>query len=48
LRLSDGDVAATATGKYLKMPLDRIGEFDRESNEWRVVPSNRDPSDFDL
>jgi acyl-coenzyme A thioesterase PaaI-like protein len=47
LLLSDGEVAVTAHGKYLKMPLDKIADFDREENEWRVIKSDQDPSHID-
>jgi acyl-coenzyme A thioesterase PaaI-like protein len=48
LLLSNGDVAATGEGKYIKLALDDIADFDREENEWRVVPSDRDPASLDL
>lgn len=38
LRLPDGTVAVEATGKYWKMPLADIADFDAEVQEWRVVP----------
>jgi hypothetical protein len=41
--LSDGAVAAEAEGKYLKLPIEKIADFDKESNEWRVVESEADP-----
>lgn len=43
LLLPDGEVAVSATGRYLKMPLDRItGEtFDEE--HWHVVAGEGDP-----
>jgi len=43
LILQNGEIAATCDGKYLKLPLDDIADFDREENEWRVIPSDRDP-----
>lgn len=48
LLLSNGEVAATASGKYLKLPLEEIADFDREENEWRIVESDQDPSSIDL
>ena len=39
----DGEIAATANGKYMIMPIEKIGEFDREINMWRVINSNTDP-----
>jgi len=44
LILQNGEIAVTCEGKYLKLPLDGIADFDREENEWRVVPSDKDPT----
>ncbi len=46
LVLPDGQVAATGEGKYLKVDLERIGDFDEQANEWRVVPSEADPEEI--
>lgn len=46
--LTDGSVAAEAHGRYLKMPIDRISDFDVHREEWRIVPSAGDPQAFDL
>ena len=35
--LADGQVAVEAQGKYLKMDITRITDFDFEGNDWRVV-----------
>jgi uncharacterized protein (TIGR00369 family) len=43
LVLENGEIAATCEGKYLKLPLDDIADFDREESEWRVVHSEKDP-----
>lgn len=48
LILSNGDIAVTGEGKYLKLPLDQIADFDREENEWRVIQSDRDPSSIEI
>ncbi len=48
LILSNGEIAATAEGKYLKLPLDEISDFDREENEWRVIQSEDDPESIDI
>jgi acyl-coenzyme A thioesterase PaaI-like protein len=48
LILENGDIAATCEGKYLKLPLDDIADFDREENEWRVVPWKRDPKSVQI
>lgn len=44
----EGQVCVSATGRYLKLPLDKIGDFDHEENEWRVVPEAGDPAEIDL
>jgi acyl-coenzyme A thioesterase PaaI-like protein len=38
LYLPDGTVAAEASGKYVKMELERIAAFDPEREEWGVRP----------
>ena len=45
--LSDGSVAVEGQGRYIKMPLDRIADFDREAQEWKVVPSADDPREVE-
>jgi uncharacterized protein (TIGR00369 family) len=42
LLLPDGSVAAEAKGKYLKLPLERVADFEAEREEWRVVPDEPD------
>jgi len=41
--LKNGDIAVTATGKYLKVPLEKISDFDRDENEWQIVKTDNDP-----
>ena len=43
LILPDGTVAAIGTGKYLKLPLDKIADFDFDEQDWKIVPSDKDP-----
>lgn len=43
LILPDGTVAATGQGKYLKLPLDKIADFDFEEQDWKIVQSEKDP-----
>ena len=45
--LADGTVAVEGRGKYLKMPIEKIGDIDRDVQEWRVVPSPDDPAEVD-
>lgn len=46
--LNDGRVAIEAKGRYLKMDIDRIADFDHEGEEWQVSVSPDDPETFDL
>ena len=42
--LPDGSIAAEGRGKFLKMPIEKIANFDFEAQEWRVTHSERDPA----
>jgi acyl-coenzyme A thioesterase PaaI-like protein len=46
--LPDGEVAATGQGKYIKLPLEKIADFDAAEQEWKVVHHEHDPKTFDL
>lgn len=46
--LKDGTVAAEGWGKYIKLPLKRIADFDVNEQEWRVVPASTDPAEVEL
>jgi len=46
--LPDGTVAVEGKGRFLKLPIDKIADFDVDAEEWRVVPSNDDPQEVDL
>ena len=46
--LSNGEVAATGIGKYIKMPLEKIADFDETEQEWKVTQSPNDPKTVDL
>lgn len=46
--LADGSVAAEAHGRYLKLPLSSISDFDFEHQQWRVVPQADDPREVML
>ena len=46
--LPDGTVAVEGSGRFLKLPIDRIADFDVEEEEWRVVSSPDDPQEVDL
>ena len=45
--LPDGTVAVTGAGRYLKLSLDRIADFNGEEQEWKVVTGSQDPAIID-
>jgi acyl-coenzyme A thioesterase PaaI-like protein len=48
LILPNGDIAATGLGKYLRMPLNKIADFNPIEQEWKVVRSAKDPETIDI
>ena len=48
IMLSNGEVAATAEGKYLKLPIEKIADFDRDTNEWKVLELETDPENIEI
>lgn len=47
--LPNGEVAAIAHGVYMKMPLDKISDFNSEDHEeWDTVYTNNDPEEIEL
>ena len=46
--LPNGAVAVTAWGRYLKVPLEKITDFDVQENEWRVVRTENDPKEIEI
>jgi hypothetical protein len=48
LLLPDGEIAAEGYGTYIKLPLDKIADFDFEEQEWKVTPSKNDPVEVDM
>lgn len=48
LYLPDGTVAVSAEGRYLRMPLEKIADFDPETAEWRVIESHDDPEMIEI
>jgi uncharacterized protein (TIGR00369 family) len=46
--LPNGEAAATGEGKYLKLPIERIADFDVDAQNWRVTPQPCDPTEFEL
>lgn len=46
--LPDGEIAVEAQGKYLKVPLEKITDFNIDENEWRVVKLETDPDEIKI
>jgi uncharacterized protein (TIGR00369 family) len=46
--LKDGTIAAEGWGKYVKLPLAKIADFDVDAQEWRVTPAPSDPEEVEL
>jgi len=46
--LPNGDIAVTACGKYIKMPIDKIADFDEQDEEWKVELTDKDPVKIDI
>jgi acyl-coenzyme A thioesterase PaaI-like protein len=41
--LADGQIAVEGSGRYLKMDIEKIADFDHQGDEWRVVTTPDDP-----
>ena len=48
LILANGDIGATARGKYLKLPIEKIADFDIHEQQWQVLPSQQDPQEIEI
>ena len=46
--LPNGEVAVEGTGKYIKLPLDQIADFDYAEQEWKAVLDEDDPKTIEL
>jgi acyl-coenzyme A thioesterase PaaI-like protein len=46
--LPDGQVAVEGQGKYIKLPLDEIADFDYEEQEWKAILDEGDPEEIEL
>ena len=46
--LPDGIVAAEGRGKFVKLPLEEIADFDVDEQEWRTVVAENDPDVIEL
>jgi acyl-coenzyme A thioesterase PaaI-like protein len=48
LLLPNGEVAVTGSGRYLKMPIHKIANFDAVENEWQIIAQPGDPQYIEL
>jgi len=46
--LPDGEVAVEGYGKYIKLPLEEIADFDYQEQDWKAVPDENDPVEIEL
>jgi acyl-coenzyme A thioesterase PaaI-like protein len=46
--LPDGEIAASGYGKYMKLPINKIADFDETEQEWRVNHKEIDPTIIEL
>ncbi|KLU67374.1 thioesterase superfamily protein [Desulfosporosinus acididurans] len=46
--LPNGEIAAAAWGKYMKMPIEKIADFNEDEQEWQVVSSDSEPSEIEI
>lgn len=46
--LPDGEVAVIGHGKYWKIPMKDMTEFDPQEQEWQVFSSDSDPQEIDI
>ena len=46
--LPDGQTAVEGSGKYIKLPLGDIADFDYEEQEWKAILEEGDPEEIEL
>lgn len=46
--LKNGDLAATGCGKYMKVLLNKMKEFDTEEEEWKVSSFDQEPDTIEI
>ena len=46
--LPSGEIAVEGFGKYIKLPIDDIADFDYDEQEWKAVPDEDDPKVIEL
>jgi uncharacterized protein (TIGR00369 family) len=48
LLLPNGEIAATAHGRYMKMSIDKIADTSEEELEWQLIQSEEDPEEIEI
>ena len=46
--LKNGEVAVSAVGKYMKMPIEKIADFNGDHEEWKVVLLKNEPEEIEI
>ena len=46
--LPDGSVAVEGRGKYIKLPIEQIADFDHQGEDWKVVPKEGDLKEVEI
>ncbi|WP_010243532.1 PaaI family thioesterase [Acetivibrio cellulolyticus] len=46
--LPTGEVAAIAHGTYMKMPIEKIADFNEDHEEWKTLLTDSDPEEIEL
>ena len=46
--LPNGEIAVEGIGKYIKLPIDEIADFDYDEQEWKAVPDEGDPKTIEI
>lgn len=46
--LKNGEIAVTGSGKYMKMPIHKIANFDEDDQQWQVVLCDKDPTEIEI
>lgn len=46
--LKNGEVAVSAWGKYLKMPIHKIADFNSDGEDWQVIMSEHETEEIDI
>jgi acyl-coenzyme A thioesterase PaaI-like protein len=46
--LPDGEAAVEGYGKYIKLPLEEIADFDYDEQDWKAIPKDDDPTEIEV